>query len=208
MTKLSKFRPSPTSRQVTWVRFHWNYIFINNFSYWKARKLASKIVSALSEQNISQASYFENSLFRIKQLTMLFAAHEARYWFRVIHFYITVQKSQSNCNSIVLLRSDFASIFITPPSWYTAHSTDAVVQLVVSIDFISVCKFGSTVLIAVRLGQVLDRILRLHASQRQCELLHFGDIPKKNAFHISSPKCPSPKRRRRTVPFRKYPTYW
>jgi len=26
MTKLSKFRPSPTSRQVTWVRFHWDYI--------------------------------------------------------------------------------------------------------------------------------------------------------------------------------------
>jgi len=36
--------------------------------------------------------------------------------------------------------------------------------------------------------QVLDRILRLHASRRQCELLHFGDIPKENTFHITSPK--------------------
>ena len=42
----------------------------------------------------------------------------------------------------------------------------------------------------------------VHASQRQCELLHFGDIPKENTFHISSPKRPSLKRRRRTVPFR------
>jgi len=32
------------------------------------------MVAVLSEQNISQASYFENSLFRIKQLTTLFAA--------------------------------------------------------------------------------------------------------------------------------------
>jgi len=39
-----------------------------------ARQLASEIVAALSEQNISQASYFEKSLFRIQQLTMLFAA--------------------------------------------------------------------------------------------------------------------------------------
>ena len=99
MTKLSKFRLSSTSRQVTWVRFHWNYIFISNFSYRKARQLASKIVSALSEQNISQASYFENSLFRIKQLTM-FAAQEVLYWFRVINVYITIQSNQSNCNSI------------------------------------------------------------------------------------------------------------
>jgi len=99
MTKLSKFRPSSTSRQVTWVRFHWNYIFISSFSYRKAWQLASKIVSALSEQNISQASYFENSLFRIKQLTM-FAAHEVPYWFRVSHFYITIQSNESNCNSI------------------------------------------------------------------------------------------------------------
>ena len=97
MTKLSKFTPSSTSRKVTWVRFHWNYIFICNFSYQKARQLASKIVSALSEQNISQASYFENNLFRIKKLTM-FAAHEVLYWFRVIHFYITIQSNQSNCN--------------------------------------------------------------------------------------------------------------
>jgi len=81
MTKLSKFRLSSTSRQVTWVRFNWNYIFISNFSYWKAaRQLASKLVAALSEQNISQASYLENSLFRIKQLTMLFAAQEVLYW--------------------------------------------------------------------------------------------------------------------------------
>jgi len=193
MTKLSKFRLSSTSRQVTWVRFNWNYIFISNFSYWKAaRQLASKLVAALSEQNISQASYLENSLFRIKQLTMLFAAQEVLYWFRVIHFYITMQSNQSNFNSIVLLRSDFASIFITPPSWQTARSTDAVAQLVVSIDFISVCTFGQTALIVVRLRKVLDRILRLHASRRQCELLHFGDISKKIHFTFH----------RRTVPFR------
>jgi len=66
---------------------------------------------------------------------MLFSAQEVLYWFRVIHFHITMQSNQSNCNSIVLLRCDFASIFITPPSWQTARSTVAVVQLVVSIDF-------------------------------------------------------------------------
>ena len=44
---------------------------------------------------------------------------------------------------------------------------------------------------------MLERILRLHASRGQCELLHFGGIPKENTFRISSPK-----RRRRTVPFR------
>ena len=46
------------------------------------------------------------------------------------------------------------------------------------------------------LEQVLDWILRLHASRRQWELLHLGDIAKENTFHISSPK-----RRHRTVPF-------
>ena len=56
-----KFRLSSASRQVTWVCFHWNYIFISNLSYWRVRQLASKIVAILSEQNISQASYFENS---------------------------------------------------------------------------------------------------------------------------------------------------
>jgi len=45
---------------------------------------------ALSGQNISQALCFENSLFRIEQLTMLFSAQEVFYWFRVIHFYITM----------------------------------------------------------------------------------------------------------------------
>ena len=57
-------------------------------------------MSALSEQNISQASYLENSLFGIKQLTMVFAAHEVLYWFRVTHLDITIQSNQSNCNSI------------------------------------------------------------------------------------------------------------
>jgi len=80
MTKLCKFRLSSGSRQVMWVRFHWNYIFMSNFSYWKARQVASKIVAVLSEQNISQTSYLEISLFRIKQLTMLFAAQEVLYW--------------------------------------------------------------------------------------------------------------------------------
>jgi len=36
-------------------------------------------VVAFSEQHISQASYFENNFFRIKQLTMLLAAQEALY---------------------------------------------------------------------------------------------------------------------------------
>jgi len=77
----------------------------------KGATASVKIVAVLSEQNISQALYFKNSLFRIKQLTTLFAAQEVRYWFRVFHLYITTQSSQSNCNSIVLLRSDIASIF-------------------------------------------------------------------------------------------------
>jgi len=113
--KISKFRLSLASHQVTWDRLHWNHIFISNFSYWKMRQLASEFVAALSEQNISQASYFENSLFRIQQLTMLFAAQEVLYWFRVLHFYIAMQSNQSN--SIVRLHSDFASIIMTPPSW-------------------------------------------------------------------------------------------
>ena len=116
IAKLSKFRLSLASRHVMWDRLHWNYIFISNFSYWKARQLASEIVATLSEQNISQASYFENSFFRIKQLTILFAAQKV-YWFRVIHCYIVTQSNQSNCNSIILLPSDFANIFITLPSW-------------------------------------------------------------------------------------------
>jgi len=91
------------------VRFNWSYIVISTFSYWKAWQLASKIVAISFEQNISQASYFENSLLRIKQLTVLFAVQEVLYWFWVFHFYITMQSSQSNCNSIVLLRSDIAS---------------------------------------------------------------------------------------------------
>jgi len=97
MAKLSKFRLYSATCQVTWDRLHWNYIFISNFSYWKARKLASEIVAALSEQNISQASYFENSISTIKQLTILFAAQKV-YWFQVIHFYIAMQSNQSNCN--------------------------------------------------------------------------------------------------------------
>ena len=76
------------------------------------RQLAWKIVVALSEQNIGQALYFKNSFFRIDQLTMLFAAQKVLYWFRVSHFYITMSNHQKNCNLIVLLRSDFASIFI------------------------------------------------------------------------------------------------
>jgi len=74
----------------------------------KGTTASLKIVAALSEQHISQALYFENSLFRIKQLTMLFVAQEVLYWFRIIHFYITMQSNQSNCNSIVLLCSRFA----------------------------------------------------------------------------------------------------
>jgi len=46
---------------------------------------------------------------------MLFAVQEVLYWFRVIHFNIAMQSNQSN--STDLLRSDFASIFKTPPSW-------------------------------------------------------------------------------------------
>jgi len=102
MTKLSKFRLSSASRQVAWDRLHWNYIFMSNFSYWKVRQLASKIVATLSEQNLSQASYFENSLSRIKQLTMLFAAQEVLYWFRVIHFKIRAIAIQSFFSAVIL----------------------------------------------------------------------------------------------------------
>jgi len=45
----------------------------------KGTTASLKIVAALSEQHISQALYFENSLFRIKQLTMLFVAQEVLY---------------------------------------------------------------------------------------------------------------------------------
>jgi len=51
---------------------------------------ASKILTALSEQNINQALYFENNLFRIEQLTILFATQEVLYWFRVMHFSMTM----------------------------------------------------------------------------------------------------------------------
>jgi len=189
MTILSKFRPSSTSRQVMWVRFHWNYIFISNFSYRKARQLASKIVSALSEQNISQASYFENSLFRFKQLTMLFAAYEVLYWFRVIHFYITIQSNQSNCNSII--RSCAA---VCQHRFYKC--------MYVWINSSHCCTIGTSArpnLAPTRFTTVVRTFALWWHS-------------KKNTFHISSPKRPSPKRRspkrpspkrrRRTVPFR------
>jgi len=39
-------------------------------------------VVALSEQNISQSSHFENNLFRIEQLTMLFSAQEVHIDFK------------------------------------------------------------------------------------------------------------------------------
>jgi len=95
-------------------------IFLQGISHlWKAWQLASEIVVALSEQNISQTLHFENSIYRIEQLTMLFAPQNVLYWFRVSDFYITMLKSSINCNSIVLLRSNFAGmvgIFITPPS--------------------------------------------------------------------------------------------
>jgi len=92
--------------------------FISSFSYRKARQLPLKSCPHYLNK-ISQASYFENCLFRIKQLTTLFAAHKVLYWFWVIHFYITMQ----------VIRA-------------IAIQSNAVVQLVVSIDFISVCTFG------------------------------------------------------------------
>jgi len=73
---------------------------------------------------------------------MLLAVQEGLYLFPVIHFCITIQSNQSNCNSIVLLRSVFASIFTTLPSLIDSTLPNAVVQLVVSIDFISVRTFG------------------------------------------------------------------
>jgi len=69
MTKLSKFRLSLASRQVTWVIFFFKY-FNEQLVIWKGATARLKIVAAVSEQNISQASYFENCLFRIKQLTI------------------------------------------------------------------------------------------------------------------------------------------
>jgi len=43
------------------------------------RQLALEIVVALSEQNISQVLYFENSFFRIEQLMMLFFVQNVLY---------------------------------------------------------------------------------------------------------------------------------
>jgi len=99
MTKLSKFRPSSTWRKVTWVRFHWNYIFISNFLILKCATASLKNCGRIIWTKYHSSVVFRNSFFRIKQLTM-FAAHEVLYWFRVIHFYITIQSNQSNCNSI------------------------------------------------------------------------------------------------------------
>jgi len=61
----SKFRLFSASCQVTWVRFHTNYISISNFSFRKAQQLASKIVATLSQQNISLASDFEDSILEL-----------------------------------------------------------------------------------------------------------------------------------------------
>jgi len=92
MTKLNKicfkFRPSSGSCLVPQVHFYWSYMFMKNFSYWKVQQLASDIVVTFSELHISHALHFENSLFKIEQLTMLFAAQEILYWFQVIHFYM------------------------------------------------------------------------------------------------------------------------
>jgi len=96
-----------------------------------------RYVVALSEQNTTQAFYFQNSLFRIEQLTMLFAAHELLYWFHIIHFYII----KIIRGIATQLFSDFASILVTR-HLDRKHSTDTVVQLIVSIDFISVCTYG------------------------------------------------------------------
>jgi len=41
--------------------------------------MARQLASNLSEQNVSQVSYFENSVFGIEQLTTLFAAQEVLY---------------------------------------------------------------------------------------------------------------------------------
>ena len=45
------------------------------FSYLKAQ-LALEILATLSEQDINQALYFQKNLFRIEQLTILFATQE------------------------------------------------------------------------------------------------------------------------------------
>ena len=58
------------------ARINWSYIFTRNFLKWKAWQLASEIVVALSEQNVNQAFYLENSFFRTEQLTVLFSAQK------------------------------------------------------------------------------------------------------------------------------------
>jgi len=100
INKSSKFRSSSASRQVMQV------FNVRNFSYWKP---ASEIVVALSEQNISEALYFENSLFRIEQLTMLFSAQKVLYWFRVIKSKLTISSTTASverCLSKSLLHYD------------------------------------------------------------------------------------------------------
>ena len=49
-----------------------------------------EILATLSEQDINQALYFQKNLFRIEQLTILFATQEILHWFRVIRFYVTM----------------------------------------------------------------------------------------------------------------------
>jgi len=45
----------------------------------KSTTVSLRNLVAVSEQNISRALYFENNLFRIEQLTMLFSAQELLY---------------------------------------------------------------------------------------------------------------------------------
>jgi len=54
-------------------------MFLQEIFIERSDSIASEIVVALSGQNSSQALYFENSVFRIEQLTMLFAVQHQQH---------------------------------------------------------------------------------------------------------------------------------
>jgi len=87
-------------------------------------------VVALSEHCISEALYFENSLFRIKQLIMLFSAQKVLYWFRVTKSKLTIRCTTASvecCLSKSLLHYDVKSseqlkLNRSSPQWFCKYS--------------------------------------------------------------------------------------
>jgi len=110
------FRSALMSGQIRRVISTKKLCFAIDFSYWMAWLLASEIVTALSEQNASQALYFKSNSIDTK-LHCCLTVHEALCQFVVIHFYIMMQNHQ--LYSFVLFCSEFASSFLALSSWQT-----------------------------------------------------------------------------------------